>query len=160
MAQFTTAPIKNKIQYISTAINNEIVQWYIRNGYKSGLNEFRPGFINDEEYIYFIECFEILKHHQTDDIKEDQLLYNFIIYYYVLVIVEYYILDNSNRLKGFNNPYVQDWLYKFSLEQSDWASYIRRKLLHFNTEHFNSFFISKFNPYEYRFLNNKNKMID
>jgi hypothetical protein len=149
MASFelSTEILQNKINYISTVINNEIVKWYIKTGNKSDLNEFRPGFIDDDEYSKFMECFDILKQNQTDEISDDQLLYNFIIYYYLLVVVEYYILDYSSNFKSFNNEYVQEWMYKFSLNHTDWASYIRRKILNFNTGNFKSSYTPKFNPF-------------
>jgi hypothetical protein len=156
MAQlFNTFKLENKIDYIAQQINNEIVKWYIRNGYKSDLNEFRPGFITDDEYEQFIECFEILKQNQTENVNENQLLYNLIIYYYLLVIVECYILDNSYCFRAFNNELVEKWMFEFSLNQSEWASTIRRKLMNFNSNKFNSFHIVRFNPFEQRYLKNK-----
>ncbi len=147
--------MKQKVYAVSTYINNEIVQWYIRSGYKDDLNEFRPGFLNNEEYELFMGCFEILRSNQTEVMNEDQLLYNFIIYYYILVIVECYILDYSYYFKSLNNDTVNDWMYSFSQNNSDWASAIRRKLLNFNCSSFQSFPLTKFNkfnPYEQKYL--------
>ena len=139
---------REKIKIISSKFNNEIVRWYLKSGFKNDLDEFRPGFINEEEYLVFIECFEILEKHQTDIQNSDELLYNFIIYYYLLVIVECYVLDYSYDLKIFNNNNTQKWLYLFSINGSIWVSDIRRKLLNFNTNKFVTFHMLRFDPYE------------
>lgn len=152
MSQFratqTPQTTREKIQMISTNINGEIVRWYIRSGLKKDLDEFRPGFIDEEEYIIFMECFEILEKNQTDIKDSDELLYNFIIYYYLLVVVECYVLDYSYDFKMFTNKNIQKWLYLFSINECHWASDIRRKLLNFNTEKFHTFHMLKFDPFK------------
>lgn len=151
MSQFSVSKnqtTREKIKIISSKFNNEIVRWYLKSGFKNDLDEFRPGFINEEEYLVFIECFEILEKHQTDIQNSDELLYNFIIYYYLLVIVECYVLDYSYDLKIFNNNNTQKWLYLFSINGSIWVSDIRRKLLNFNTNKFVTFHMLRFDPYE------------
>lgn len=143
--------IKNKIQIISSKLNNEILKWYIKNGFKNDLNDFRPGFISEEEYTEFIECFEILQKNQTEietKIENDKLLYNLIIYYYLLVIVEHYVLEYSCDFNSFKNIDTQEWMYSFSINQTKWASEIRRKLMHFNNENFDTFHIPRFNPFK------------
>ncbi len=150
----TLISLKTKIQNLSTSLNNNIVNWYIRNGLKNDLCEFRPGFVTDEDYDCFISCFEILKQNMEYS-NEDILLYNFIIYYYILVVFETYVLDNTIYFEGINNDYVQKWMYDFSLNNSEWASNIRRKLLCFNREKFHTFHLVRFNPYEKKFLRNK-----
>jgi hypothetical protein len=144
----------NKILNMSKNLNNAIINWYIRTGNKSDLNEFRPGFVNDDDYLQFIECFELLKKNSTDIKNEDELLYNFIIYYYLLVVVEYYILEYSNNIGALSN-YNSKWMYEFSMNHTEWASLIRRKLLNFNKNKFKSYYIPRFNPYEQHFLKNK-----
>jgi hypothetical protein len=158
MASFdlSTSTIYNKIKYISTAINAEISKWYSSTNYREDILDFRPAFTDkdDDEYTEFIEWFDILKMNQPviqqekDKISDDQLLYNLMIYYYLLVIVEYYVLHYSNDFKSFNNEHVQNWMLKFSMNNSVWASYIRKRMLKFNNEKFNSIHIPKFNPYE------------
>jgi hypothetical protein len=124
--------IKMKIKTISSKLNNEIVKWYIQSGFKKDLEDFHPGFIDENEYIVFMECFEILRENQTEIKNTDELLYNFIIFYYLLVIVEYYVLlYDFNMVNNYN---VQKWICLLSIKESKWASDIRRKLLNFNTK--------------------------
>lgn len=140
--------LHNKIYNISNALNQRIITWYIKSGLRNDLNEFRPGFVSDDDYLKFILCFEILRQNIKYD-NEDELLYNFIIYYYILVVFETYVLDQSYHFDFIQNYEVQKWMYEFSLNNTEWASNIRRILLNFNlNKKFETFYIRKFNPYE------------
>jgi hypothetical protein len=147
--------IKTKIKNISTLLNNIIVRWYVTSGLKNDLCDFRPGFVTDEDYDRFISCFEILKQYMEYS-NENVLLYYLVIYYYVLVVFEtYVVLDTRICFEGINNESVQKWMYDFSINNSEWASNIKRVFLYFNREKFNTFHIKRFNPYEIRFIKNK-----